>query len=152
MRVQEGSSQPRFTQCISFIPRCDQSQPHFHLTTTVYGVHSVLTKIEIVIWRNFTLLWNFTFWWNPLANELSKCVSDFCWPGDQMINVLGTTNSWMLIHSLVPRPFLFCSLVCVQYNRQKWKSVKNGEGLGTTHHVNDVRWTQSGCGGGVTFK
>ena len=38
-----------------------------------------------------------------------------------------------LYTSLVPRPppFFFCSSVCIQYNTQKRKTAKNGEGLGT---------------------
>ena len=39
----------------------------------------------------------------------------------------------------------FSSLVCIQYNTRKWKSVKNGElRFGLLHPVSDVRWTRCG--------
>ena len=56
--------------------------------------------------------------------------------------------------SLVPRPppFLFFSLCSVYYTEAEERR-ENGEDLGTSYHVNDVRWTRGGRGGeGSAFK
>ena len=44
----------------------------------------------------------------------------------------------------VPRSFLLCSLVCVQYNTCKRKSTKKRRKPGNTYHVNDDWWTRGG--------
>ena len=44
----------------------------------------------------------------------------------------------------------FRSSVCVQYNARQRKSAKKKWGRpGNTYHVNDVRWTRGGRGGGA---
>ena len=55
---------------------------------------------------------------------------------------------FMIALSLIPRTPLFCSLVCVQYNTQKWKNSEKRGRSGNTYHVNDIRWRQGECRGG----
>ena len=50
-------------------------------------------------------------------------------PGHQNIS-LGHRPGYALVLASFPGLHHFCSSVFVQYNTQKWKSTKNGEGLG----------------------
>ena len=50
------------------------------------------------------------------------------------------SKSFMIALSLISRTPLFCSLVCVQYNTQKWRNTEKWGRPGNTYHVNDIRW------------
>ena len=69
--------------------------------------------------------------------------------GDSSAEPGGKKCKIPVIISLVPRPPpFFCSSVCVQYNTRMLKSDEKRGRPGNTYHVNDVRWTQGGHGGG----
>ena len=54
----------------------------------------------------------------------------------------------LLCLSLVPRPPLFLPSVCVHNNTRERKTSEKRGRPGSIHHVNDVRWTRGGRGGG----
>ena len=61
-------------------------------------------------------------------HEGTTCIHK-TWGGHNMrTQYEGTTETWVHVRA---QHSLLCSSVCVQYNTRKWKSAKNGEGLGT---------------------
>ena len=49
------------------------------------------------------------------------------------------SKSFMIALSLISRTPLFCSLVCVQYNTQKWRNTEKWGRPGNAYYVNDIR-------------